>query len=123
MKEVKKEITVYITDDGAEFTSKFQAANYEKELVFTNKRKKFLEEKLNELIGLENVRAKITNLKSSSSANTKIEYQPYQLDKDDGWYEPDESMPVDWDKWHHIEEEMEIKYGFKPNIPYWYWPK
>ena len=130
--EIKKEtktIVVWVTRDGKEHDTEYQAKNHLKELVFNEARKTFLEEKLNELIGDPKIKAQILNVEDTSESifnpiNVKILYQPNQSEElDDPWIEPNEYMPIDWHKWYRIQKEMKLKYAFQINIPTWYWSK
>lgn len=121
MTKIKKEIEIFISEDGKEFGTEHQCITYEKEKAFADKRKAFLAEVISNLIKDENIKVEIFSLasckESISGTNTKLYYK-----HKDTFYEFDENFWLE-DSFDDIVDEVSLKYGFEISIPYYYYSK
>lgn len=119
MKEVKKTVTVYIAEDGKEFTNAWHCKEYEEKLKLNLERERVLTNGLRELISKVNLSyytepEKFTFGFNHNGGKTDIYYEGQEFDED---------FPFEIEEWDEIERQMFIRCGFVLDIPTYYWGK
>ena len=119
MKEVQKTVTVFVAEDGREFTNAWQCKDYEDKLKINLEREQILTNGLRELIS-----------KVGLQYCSEPEKYTFKFDYDGGkseiYYcneEFDEDFPFEIEEWDEIERQMLIRYGFVLDISPYYWGK
>jgi hypothetical protein len=135
MKEVEKLVTVYVAEDGKEFSTKGACQAHEDKKSFDMQRCEFLEKEIYKIMlvkeGLvEDWILKDNNTDSSGfiRRNIWIKVHPDSFESgyilsDDTHQEFDEDCPYDISKWFEIEREVQMKFGYTIKDSSYYWPK
>ena len=119
MKIEEKTVTIYVSDDGAEFFNMYQCQAHEENIKFERERKEFLTTILKKLLPGD-VEVEVVNLTGDHTVELYSDYYG------SGEFEEfDECMDsfIKMHRWHEIQYEMKLKYGFNATIPTWYWGK
>lgn len=134
MKKEQKTITVFIADDGKEFTSEYACNSYELEIKSNEDRRLWLNSVIFDTIksipgivewpknmSLEEQAIWLDNniVINCLSETTMLGYKDDLGEVD----EFDENCPFDISKWHELEKLVYLRYGYKINDSSYYWPK
>lgn len=119
MKTIEKTITVYVAEDGKEFTHAFECEAHNNNLKVMLEREEVLTNGLRELISKVNLHyynepEKFTFGFNHNGGKTDVYYEGQEFDED---------FPFEIEEWDEIERQMFIRYGFVLDIPIYYWGK
>lgn len=135
MREEERLVTVYIANDGKEFSTKDACQDHEDKKSFDIQRRIFLEKEIFKIMlakeGLvEDWILRDTNMDSARFIKRNIWIKVHPDSFESGYIllegdhvEFDEDCPYDISKWFEIEKEVQCKFGYTIKDPSYYWPK
>lgn len=135
MREEERLVTVYIANDGKEFSTKGACQAHEDKKSFGIQRRKFLEKEIFKIMiakdGLvEDWILRDKNMDSARFLKRNIWIKVHHDSFESGYIlsngdhvEFDEDCPYDISKWFEIEREVQSKFGYTIKYPSDYWPK
>jgi leucyl aminopeptidase (aminopeptidase T) len=117
MKEETKQVTMYVADDGKEFTHAWECKDYEAHSTIEKKRRDYLQENVSSML---HIRHPDVGFRIFSNNVAQMGY----LEEDgENFEEFDEDFPFSIDDWDKFKDDVYIKFGYKIKIPLWYWGK